>query len=260
MKTIIGLVLAAGMAGTVLGDEYSGLQLHLQSSATLGQGWINGRADAGASYSNIDNFTGSVSVNGGATSTITRLVADDITSAVNGLAGQSFRKVTFSVGNLNAVAVSARVRVRFWLSDGAGGAPGTYYNGAGFSFSPITFNANSANLFFFDPGAGAIPQLAAGQTMWAGMTFDNVGATATTAQLNNLGQLIMNPPVIGTSQDAIFATTNPGSFFGTNNPAGSLSNFGGTPVANLGWEFVVPAPGSLALIGMGGLLAGRRRR
>ncbi|MEK6703910.1 MAG: PEP-CTERM sorting domain-containing protein [Planctomycetota bacterium] len=260
MKTILGLLAVAGMAGSAFADDYT-RTLTLQNSASISEySGLGGRADAGASYSNVDNFTGFVSQNGGAAGGITRLQADDINFARPDLVGQAFRRVTFSVGNLNAEAVAARVRVRFWFGDGAGGGPGTYYNGVGFTFNPITFQANSANLFFFDPGAGVFAQIAAGQRMWAGMTFDNVGTATTDAQLNNLGQLIFNPAVIGGSADALFTTNGAGSFFGAANPAGTITNYGGNPVANLGWEFVVPAPTSLALLGLGGLVVGRRRR
>jgi len=263
MKTIFGILAVVGFAGSAMADDFNNVALTLQTSASLSEfSGLNSRAgDPGASYSNIDTFSGQISLNGGAAGGgITRLQADDINFGRADLDGQAIRKVTFSVGNANAVAVSARVRVRFWFGDGAGGGPGTYYNGVGFSFNPITFAANSANLFFFDPGAGVLAQIASGNRMWAGMTFDNVGATATSAQLDNLGQLLFNPPAIGSSQDVMFTTTAAGSFFGTANPAGSFQNFGGNPVANHGWEFVVPAPTSLALLGLGGIVAGRRRR
>jgi hypothetical protein len=263
MKT--ALVLAAlGFAGTAMADvEIQGGNLTRGTQFTLGEASnFGGRATAGASYSNIDTFSGSAYSNGGAAGGITRMVMDDLSFALPYLAGQNISSFTFSVTNLNTVAVSARPRVRFWLANGAGGAPGTYYSSpaaVGYSFNPISFGANSVGLFTGNIGPGFL-QPAAGQTLWAGITFDNVGATATDAQLNNLGQGIFGPPVVGSSQDTFFQTTAAGSFFGTNAPAGALTNFSGAPVANFGWEFNVPTPGSIALLGMGGLLAARRRR
>jgi hypothetical protein len=267
MKTAIGILALAGLAGSAVADiEIQAGDLIRGQSYTLGQATDFGtRATPGASYSNIDTFTGSAFSNGGAANqagnSITRMVADDISFALPYLAGQSFSQFTFSVTNLNTVAVSARPRVRFWLADGAGGGPGTYYSGIGYTFNAISFGANSVGLFTGTIGPGFL-QPAPGQTLWAGITFDNnTGATgATIAQLNNLGQGIFNPPAVGSSADAFFQTTAAGSFFGTNNPAGTLTNFGGNPVGNFGWEFVVPAPGSVALLGLGGLVASRRRR
>src|ERR1043166_6933527 len=62
-------------------------------------------------YDNTLNFSGQVYLNGGAANqagnTITRLVADDITP-LSGYAGMPIQTISFSVGNLNPVAVSAR--------------------------------------------------------------------------------------------------------------------------------------------------------
>jgi hypothetical protein len=77
-------------------------------------------------------------------------------------------------------------------------------------------------------------------TLWAGVTFDNVGTTtgATNTELNNFGQGF-NAVDVGSSTNTIFETTAAGSFFLTDNPAGAAVNFGGSPVANQGWELVV---------------------
>jgi hypothetical protein len=253
---IVALAAGTASASIVGGDTFAG-DLHLLRSYTIGQPeGSHTRAYPGAAYSNVDNFSGASFVAGGAANqagnTITRLAADDITPAA-GFSGSNISRITFSVANLNSANVSARARVRFYNGDGTGGAPGTVL--AGFSFNPISF-APGVSLFFFNPGAAFnIPS----GTFWAGMTFDdNTGATgATAAQLNNLGQGVFNPPVIGSSADQIFVTTGAGSFLAAN-PAGATQTIPGS-VANLGWEFV-PAPGTLALLGLGGLMAARRRR
>lgn len=268
MKTMaLGVLALAGVAGSAMADvEFHAGNLTVNRVYEMGQAaYGSPRLDPGASYSNIDNFTGQAFANGGTANQsgnlITRLVADDTTWAGPVLTGQSVLTVRFSVANLNTTAVSARARIRFWAADGAGGAPGSYYSGVGFTFNAISF-ASGVTVLTGTIGAGLFPAVAPGQTLWAGLTFDNnSGATgATLAQMNNLGQGIFNPVGIGSSADRFFQTTAAGSFFGTANPAGSLTNFSGNPVGNFGWEFIVPAPSSLALLGLGGLVAARRRR
>ena len=191
--------------------------------------------DPAGVWSNVTNFAGSSIANGGAANqagnTITRLVADDATFA--GAAPYILGGFTFCVANQNTVAVSARPRVRFY-SDSAG-APGT--NITGFSFNPISFTANTVSCFFTQTDAVTAPTSFPTASNWIGMTFDdNTGASgATLAQMNLLGVGIYTPVDTGTSTDNIFRTTAAGSFL-SNSPAGATLNFGGAPVANLGFE------------------------
>jgi hypothetical protein len=201
-------------------------------------------------YNDTTTPTGFFYANGGATDAnpITTLVADDITFAP-GFTGDSISQVTFSTVNNNTAALTLRPRLRFWATDGTGGLPGTFL--AGFTFNPISFNASQALAITFtiSPGTLVIP---ANGRLWAGITFDNVGATATTAQLNNIGQLLYNPPTVGSSSDLFFQTSAAGSFL-QNNPPGGFFFFGGNPVANFFWQFqsataATPEPGSIALL------------
>lgn len=219
---------------------------------------------------------------------VTTMVADDITPAA-GFAGQSVTGFTFSVANFNAAAVSAAPTVYFYSSSGSGGGPGTLLGGI--NFNTILFASSSVNTFTYNPGTALFSLPAAGGFFWAGMSFsDGATGTATPAQLNNLGQGIFNPPTVGSSQDAFFQSTAPAAV--VNNPAGSFFNFGGTPAANFGWQFlagtntvysntttftgqgyrnggaVAPVPetsttvslGLLLALGMGGLLVASKRR
>jgi hypothetical protein len=215
-------------------------------------------------YDNSANFAGSAFSNGGSAlqsgNTITRLVADSIQTTAVG-APFIIDGFSFSVSNLNTVAVSARPRVRFYLADGAGGAPGTYVTG--FSFNPISFAASNVSLF----STTIVPVTFATSTgaFWAGITFDNSTGTtgATGAQLDLLGQGIYGPPLVGSSADNFFVTTAAGSFL-VNNPAGTVTSFGGSPVANFGWRFTSPVPESstlwMLLVGLPVLGLSLRRR
>jgi hypothetical protein len=221
-------------------------------------------------YDNTTNSSTNAFQNGGATDlsgdTITRYVADDITP-LTGFAGRSITQFRLSVANLNTAAVTARPRVKFYLPDGTGSAPGTSF--AMLNFPPATFNASSISLIVsgtLTPGVLVIPS--SFSFFWAGVVFDdNNGSTgATQAQLNLLGQGLFNPPTVGSSVDIFFNGSTagvPGDM-----PSGSLQNFQpGGPPANFGWQFqvaAVPEPGPLVmLLGptvIGGLAYVRRRR
>lgn len=200
-----------------------------------------------AVYSNITNFSGQAFAQATATGGITRLVMDDLTFTTNSGVGQ-VSTMRFSVANLNAIPHSVRARVRFWNADGASlgaglpNGPGTYYapggTAVGFSFNPFEFGVGVTTL-----SGTVVFALPAGTTttLWAGITFDNVGTTtgATDADLDNFGQAMFEPVDLGSSTDTVFETTAAGSFFGTDNPPGAAVNFSGKPAANMGWEFVV---------------------
>ena len=107
-----------------------------------------------------------------------------------------------------------------------------------------------------DIGAGGFTQLItptnleglgltvnAGDQIWAGVRFDDAGNVAD----GDLAQLITAPSDIGFSQDLFYDN--------------GLLFFGGSPYANFGWEITtIPAPAGLAMLGLGGLVATRRRR
>jgi hypothetical protein len=218
-------------------------------------------------YDNTINYLAQVYRNNNATNvagnTITNLVADDIQLDPS-YAGQTLDAFSFSVANLSTTAVSARARVRFYAADGTNGGPGTYITG--YTFNPISFAASSVTIYSTTGVSIAAPLSG---KFWAGMTFDNnTGATgATAADLNNLGQGIFDPPTVGSSTDNFFVSTAAGSYV-SNNPAGTITNFNGNPVANFGWRFsstAVPAPGAFGVFLMGctggvGLLRRQSRR
>src|SRR5579871_5430316 len=213
-----------------------------------------GRAPAQVvAYSNVTNFSGNGFANGGATaaSPITNLVADDVTM-VAGAGGQLVTEFTFSVGNFDTTTYfSARPRIRIYADDGTGGGPGTVV--AALTFNPITFTHGSVALFTTGVNSAGFFTAPADGNLWAGMTFDNVGATATVAQLNELGQGLFDPPTVGSSTDQFFITSSAGSFNQNNPPGTTGNNFGGSPVANFGWEFQVaqlapvPEPGTFLM-------------
>jgi hypothetical protein len=209
-------------------------------------------------YTNITNFTGYGYAGGGAASTFagntTAMVADDITTAA-GSVGGAVNSITFSVANLNSAAVSADVVLSIYNSNGAGGGPGTLLYIV--EFTPISFGVG-VGLYTYAPGSTLFTVPTSG-SFYAGEAFTDGGTTgATTAQLNNMGVGIFNPPTLGSSQDLFFQANSSGSV-DTNNPAGALYNFGGAPVANFGFAFsgtpaAVPEPSSLILASLAGVI------
>jgi Carboxypeptidase regulatory-like domain len=210
--------------------------VHLKDSFQVGfpdEKRIPSVADPASVYATTTNtFSGNVAINGGQANTpaITRLIADDLTLV--GTPPFSIGRFDFSMCNLNAVAVSARPRVRFYLNNA--GTPGNVITG--FSFNPITVAANNCTTLF----ATVAPFSVTSNQIWAGMVFDNSTATATAVQMDSFGMGLYPVPDIGTSADLIYRTTSApaaGASFLVNNPGpGGNINFMGTPVANLGWD------------------------
>lgn len=266
MKTLFGAAILAAMAGVASADiELPGGDLAVKATFTVGVASSNTtRSTAGATYSNVDNYTGFTANNGGANTvsgnSITSLVADDIHQVWGNInvTQFSFSVSYVSSNTLDPLQAKVRPRVRFYAADGAGGGPGTYITG--FTFNPVTQAKNSVTVYTGTTAAFALPQ-----HFWAGMVFDNNSSTANASlsTMGKIGQGLFDPPTTGTSADLGFYTPSntSGTSYLVNNPAGSIvtSTFGGAPIANYGWEFV-PAPSSLALVGMGGLVIGRRRR
>ncbi|HXU46370.1 MAG TPA: hypothetical protein VN783_12660 [Thermoanaerobaculia bacterium] len=201
-----------------------------------------------AIYSNVTTFTGQAFTQGAASGGISRLAMDDLTFTTNPTVS-NVTTIRFAVANLNATSQSVRARVRFWnangpaLGAGLPNGPGTYYapggTPVGFSFNPFTFGAGVTTLTG-TLGAGFPVPAGATTTLWAGITYDNVGTTtgATDTELSNFGQGLFNPVDKGSSTNTLWETTAAGSFFPTDNPAGAAFTTGAT-TANVGWEWVV---------------------
>jgi hypothetical protein len=201
--------------------------------------------DPKGAYSNVTTFSGSVyrpGPTGGTGTGSTYTLVDDLTFTLP--SQLSCQTIRLDIYNQNAAAVTARILLRFW-SDSAGNV-GTYYVDPVTSLpvgyqTTLTLPAGPSHaVYTFDLGPGFA--VAAGTTtLWAGVQFDNVGTSATPAEIEGLGQGLYNPPDVGASGDFFFRTTSTADSFNVNSPTGGYYWFSGTPVANFGWELVFPA-------------------
>lgn len=173
--------------------------------------------DPNAVYSNITNFGAQAVQQGPSSGGITRMIMDDLTFTTAPSVGM-VTTIVFAVANQNATAQSVRARIRFWNADGASlgsglpNGPGTYYapggTAVGFSFNPFTF-APGVTTLTGTLGAGFPVPAGVTTTLWAGITYDNVGTTtaATDTELSLFGQGLFNPVDLGSSTNTLFETT-----------------------------------------------------
>ncbi len=238
-KMLLPLLLLAFIAAPASSAViHEGGGLIVLSEGPFDQSAVLGTDALVSAYSNISFFLGGAFNNGGATlsagNTITLLVADDLVP-LPAYGGQDVTSFKFTATNLNSASVTARPLVRFYLADGAGGAPGTF--AGGFNFNPIVFPANTITTLTATLPPATMAMF--GVPFWAGLAFDdNSGTTgATAAQLNNMGQGFFDPPTVGSSADQVFASSNVS--FTVSNPAGAILPGNGQLPFNLGWEFNV---------------------
>jgi hypothetical protein len=213
-------------------------------------------------YSNVTNSTNNHVLNGGAATGngSTVMIADDINAGLSS-AGLPISGVQFSVFNADTATFRAAFNLQFFADDGAGNGPGTFLGSA--RLVPAGANRIALGNTTFGGTLSTPFTVPSDGRFWAGISFDNsvTLAPATIAQLNNLGMSTFDPPTVGSSTDLYFVSSATGTFPG-GNPAGTLGNLGGNPVANFGWSFTpVPEPMSVTtFLVAGGLLAYRRVR
>jgi hypothetical protein len=163
-------------------------------------------------------------------------------------AGGTLSTIAFSIYNSSTSAralESGTLYVDFWNYD-----TGAYVDG--FSYF-VDFGTDPLPVGFYTllgfTGLEALG-IVLPQNVLAGQSWeptDTLGGP-------NLGQVLFNPPTVGTSLDEFYLDDTP--IGGTNQ---GFFNFGGNPVANFYWEIGIPEPASLSLLLVGALAMIRRR-
>lgn len=194
---------------------------------------------------NYDNWTTPGTVLQGLFASGTNEIADDL--AMTPVGAGWLNNMGLNVANVTGASAltGGSVAIRFY--DGGG----FFISGFNANLPALTLNTNSSVRLQF--GANSLsslniflPQNVYVSLQWNTFTFAGAGTAA------DLGFQIRNAPLIGSSTDGMINVT-------TSAPI----NFGGAPVANTSLFIEtdnIPAPASLGLLGLGGLLATRRRR
>lgn len=213
------------------------------------------RTGTSVCYSALDfsgfGFTGS----GGST-----IYADDI--LMNKPGGTRIDEITFSVVSFNSDGsysngtgsggvVTADLQIALINADPNTGLPDFGSIKAVIPVSGIQIGSFSGGTLSID--VKDLNILKKDEMMWAAIAYTNVSGPANadgSALIDNVGQLITGAATKGFSNDFFYSGAT-----------GDLRFFGGNPYANFGWEFrSVPTPGAMAIFGLAGVAATRRRR
>ncbi len=253
MKTVLALVALAGAASASLADfEQAQLHSHIYIDALTGVQYDSPRDNE--FVGTVHDNTTTAPISGISSTNLANIWGDDWVGAGTG----TVDSVSFSVFNSSSsanVLATATVAVRFWDNTDATGATLLGLQGG--------FNGN------VDFSGGVIGG-GLGKGFYSIVTFTGLSSlginlldtynivtqqvTALTGGATRLGVVLLSAPTVGTGFTDFYQS--PGSAgAGFYNLAG-----GATPAYIANKTTVIPAPGALAMLGLGGLVAGRRRR
>ncbi len=180
------------------------------------------------------------------------VVGDDIDPGSFGsLTNGNVQEVTISIANFGADINSETLDLSILFFDNTGSGlgglpiPGNTIGEIPISVSNFSLAGASFGLVTFS-GLDVINEVRLSQEQfWIGVRFDGLSSSDPTL----LGQVFYSEnPTIGDSADQYYRSS-------TGNPA-----FSSQATNNFAYEILVPAPGALAVLGVGGLVATRRRR
>lgn len=196
----------------------------------------------------------------GASQGLNTWVTDDLALdwVTNSPASTVLDTASFSIHNQSnngGVIDTVTLDLSFWVDDGAS-APGGVTTPLLGGYTGITLNFMDE---FNTPGSGLAEGFYTIVTL-AGLNIDLLGnagvwagtrPTAMTGGANGIGQVGGGVPTLGSSWDG---------WYKDDGVAPGFVWWGGNPPGALVWELTVPEPGTLALLGLGGMMLLRRRR
>ena len=250
--TAAAAAVVAGSASSALAiDVAEGRILELRNSFSASVD----RTSTSICYSSLDSLLNTGFVGAGGDT----IYADDI--LMNKPAGTRIDEITFSVvsfnndGSSTGGVVTADVQIGLFNA-GPDGLPDFGSVKAIIPVTGIQIGSYSGGTLSVD--VKDLNIVKKDEVMWAGLVYTNVNGNANadgSSLFEGMGQIIASegPAEKGFSDDFFY-----------NGETGNLSFFGGFPAfpyANFGWEFrSVPTPGAMAIFGLAGVAATRRRR
>jgi len=165
-------------------------------------------------------------------------------------AGGTLDDIAFSLYNSSgSTGTLDFVDIDILFFDSAG--TGDYLGGITFADNYVDLPASYFTTFYAD-GLASLGIVLPSTVLAVEVPYNAVGGYT-----YKLGQILMNPPVIGSSTDDFYKDTTVGT------PPGTQQGwywFGGNPVANFYWGIsVIPEPASFGLLALGALALLRRR-
>ncbi|MEM9558816.1 MAG: hypothetical protein AAF995_00795 [Planctomycetota bacterium] len=260
---IAALAVAAGsaFAGVSQNDAVK-IQSHIDYNVATGEItriFTDGTTSSSqSSRMPVDMYRNTAAVEAGTTNDAGLLLGDDVTIGTSG----RLDVIETSVVNFTGPGVGffetgtlldGTLSVEFWTINGAGDGLDTQFFDLdidiGDLFGPAGLAGGGSGSFLTLSGLSGLGlDLTAGDQFVVGSRYENLSFAGGQNAGDDLGQLTSaGPATAGSSQ---------GVFFIEGFGFGSFSTIN----SDLQWALVTPAPGALALLGLGGFAATRRRR
>ncbi len=243
MKSIVAILTLTAIAGLANAEIYDTGAITIDLAGNV----INNDVSPAVDTEVYDNWR--AAAQGGASNlqALYRSGGNEIADFLVMTGGGQLGSCGLNVGNSAAtgsglVLTGGTGTVRFY-----NGTSGAYINGFNFNLPVLNLAVGGSSRISFADGALASMNIILPSSVFMSVQYTTVTGTVTLADVSHQ---IRNPINTGSSTDGLIdVTTN------TN------ISFNGNPVANGGlFVKLVPAPSSAALMGLGGLMAARRRR
>jgi len=240
MKTISAVALILASVGSALASpemaQYAGSHY-----VTLGNPGYENRVDT-VIYTNI-NATGSVTA-GFSQAGTTATFGDNLNMIDSGVMQRFSFSLFNSAGAGNTVAMTGGTMNLSFLRQ----SDSSVIGGFSVNLAPILGVPGGA----LNPGFYTIITV---NTSALALNLDTANIATRQSLTGGAGRygIVIQPTVLIGSSDAAMFISSPAT------PAGNYT-IGGVSAANPLYEVVIPAPGAMALLGLGGLVATRRRR